>query len=52
MFSLITEETESAFIKFLNLLEFNYQFYPKYMTIDFAKAEENAILEVYKNNDI
>ena len=52
MFSLITEETESAFIKFLNLLEFNYQFYPKYMTIDFAKAEENAILEVYKNNNI
>ena len=52
VYTLIKEETESAFIKFLNLLKFNYQFYLKYITIDIAKAGKNDIFEVYKNNDI
>ena len=33
---------EKAFQKYLNLKN-NYDFYPKYMVIDFSKAEENAI---------
>ena len=40
------------FENFLQLLKFNYKFKPKFINIDFSKAEENAILEVYKNDKI
>ena len=40
------------FENFLQLLKFNYKFKPKLINIDFSKAEENAILEVYKNDKI
>ena len=38
-YALIKEETKEAYSKFLYLLKINYGFAPKYITIDFSKAE-------------
>ena len=46
---LLTHETENIYEKFLHLLKFNYNFIPKYLTIDFSKSEENAIKQIYEN---
>ena len=51
-YTLLTDETQNIFENFLQLLKFNYKFKPKFINIDFSKAEENAILEVYKNDKI
>ena len=51
-YTLLTDETQNIFENFLQLLKFNYKFKPKFINIDFSKAEENAILEVYKNAKI
>ena len=51
-YALITEETQEIYKQFLILLKINYSFEPKYITLDFSKAEENAVLEVYKNTEI
>ena len=51
-YALITDESENTLQKYLNLLKLNYDFIPKYITIDFSKAEENAIKEVYKNENV
>ena len=51
-YTLLTDETQNIFENFLPLLKFNYKFKPKFINIDFSKAEENAILEVYKNDKI
>ena len=52
LLSLITEETKEAYSKVLYLLKINYGFAPKYITLDFSKAEENAVLEIFKNTEI
>lgn len=52
LLSLITEETKEAYSKFLYLLKINYGFAPKYITLDFSKDEENAVLEVFENTEI
>ena len=51
-YALVTDESENTLQKYLNLLKLNYDFIPKYITIDFSKAEENAIKEVYKNENV
>ena len=51
-YTLLTDETQNIFENFLQLLKFNYKFKPKFINIDFSKVEENAILEVYKNDKI
>ena len=51
-YTLLTDETQNIFENFLQLLKYNYKFKPKFINIDFSKVEENAILEVYKNDKI
>lgn len=51
-YELITEETKEAYSKFLYLLKINYGFAPKYITLDFSKDEEKAVLEVFENTEI
>ena len=48
-YTLLTDETENIYEKFLHLLKFNYNFISKYLTIDFSKSEENAIKQIYEN---
>ena len=48
-YTLLTGETENIYEKYLHLLKFNYNFTPKYLTIDFSKSEENAINRIYEN---
>ena len=48
-YTLLTGETENIYEKYLHLLKFNYNFIPKYLTIDFSKSEENAINRIYEN---
>lgn len=49
-YTLLTEETENIYEKYLNLLKFDYYFIPKYITIYFSRTEENSIKEIYENN--
>ena len=48
-YTLLTDETENIYEKFLHLLKINYNFIPKYLIIDFSKSEENAIKQIYEN---
>ena len=36
-YALITDESQIIFQKYLNILKLNYEFYPKYINIDFSK---------------
>ena len=49
--ALLSHEDTNIYIEFYNFIINTYKWNPKFVTFDFAKANINAIKEVFKNNN-